>query len=243
MDRRKSLKTLLVGTFGAALVANTSCDSPTEVTPAEIDAAPKGYGMRLPHEIAHDQRIANENFFTEDELATLGILGDIIAPGGGEDPKATDTGLLEFLEFMALDQPNTHQNRLRGGLAWLNSESQHRFGGPFAEISADQRIEIVDDIAYPEEAAGTPMKIGADFFSHLRNMTLTCYFTSRQGMMGALGYQGNQANVWDGVPQEVLDKHNKAYDPKYIPLYVNQDRRSEMAQWDDDKNLLNNAAK
>ena len=244
MDRRKSLKTLLVGTVGAAIAAGTAgCDNATEVNAAEIEAAPKGYGLRLPHEIAHDQRIANEDFFTEAELNTLGILGNIIAPGREDEPKATDTGLLEFLEFMALDQPEQHQNKLRGGLAWLNHESVGRFGDQFSEITEAQQIEIVDDIAYPEEAKGTPMKYGADFFGHLRYMVVTCYFTSRDGMMGALGYQGNQANVWDGVPQEVLDKHDKSYDPKYIPLYVNQDRRSEMAQWDADKNLLNNSAK
>ncbi|OAV46195.1 gluconate 2-dehydrogenase subunit 3 family protein [Lewinella sp. 4G2] len=241
MDRRKTLKTLLAGGLGAAVVAKTtSCETPVEIE-ANIEPAAKGYGLRLPHEIAHDQRIANENFFVESELETLGILGDIIAPGEPGEPKATDTGLLEFLEFMALDQPDAHQTKLRGGLAWLNSESKQRFGAPFAKITEAQRIEIVDDIAYPEEAKDTPMEPGAEFFGHLRYMTVVCYFTSREGMMKSLGYQGNMPNVWDGVPQEVLDKHGLAYDPKYLPLYVNQDRREEMAEWDENKNLINNS--
>ena len=242
MDRRKTLKTLLAGTVGAAITAGTAgCDRAEEIPVGQIDAEPKGYGLRMPHEIAHDRRIAGEDFFTEAELTTLGILGNIIAPGEAGEPSATDTGLLEFLEFMALDQPDNHQTKLRGGLAWLNTESQRRFGAPFAEIAEAQRIEIVDDIAYPEETKGSPLEFGASFFNHLRFLTVTCYFTSREGMMGALGYQGNQPNVWDGVPQEVLDKHGKAYDPKYLPQYINQDRRSELAQWDDNKNLLNNS--
>lgn len=240
MDRRKTLKTILTGTIGASLLGTAACDNAETVNTAAIEAEPKGYGLRLPHEIAHDKRIANENFFTKDELATLGILGNIIAPGEDGEPKATDTGLEEFLEFMALDQPDQHQTKLRGGLAWLNSETVRRYGTTFAEASETERIAIVDDIAYPEAAKGTPMEYGSTFFSHLRYLTVTCYFTSKAGMMKALGYQGNVANIWDGVPQEILDKHGKSYDPKYIPLYVNQERREEMAEWDQDKNLINN---
>ncbi len=238
MDRRKTLKTLLTGTLGATLVAG--CDTSADLKTADLKAESQGYGLRLPHEIAHDKRIANESFFTEAELDTLGILGDIIAPGEPGEPKATETGLREFLEFMALDQPDEHQTRLRGGVAWINSESQRRFGKPFAEILPAEQINIVDDIAYPLEAKGTAMEFGSRFFEHLRFLTLTCYFTSKTGMMKVLGYQGNQPNVWDGVPQEVLDKHGLAHDPKYIPLYVNQDRREEIATWDENKNLLNN---
>ena len=243
MDRRKSLKTLLAGTVGAVVAgtAVSGCNTTADPNAAKIDAAPKGYGLRTPTEIAHDRRIANESFFVEDELTTLGILGNIIAPGNGDDdPAATETGLTEFLEFMALDQPDQHQTKLRGGLAWINSESQRRFGAPFREITEPQRLEIVEDIAYPEEAKDTPMEFGATFFDHLRYMTVTCYFTSQKGMMRSLGYMGNQPNVWDGVPQEVLDKHGMAYDPKYLPMYVNQDLRGEIARWDEDKNLLNN---
>ena len=239
MDRRKTLKTLLAGTVGAALVGNASgCESPTAKPVAELDAAPKGYGLRLPHEIAHDARIARESFFLDEELDTLEILANIIAPGEGDEPSASDTGVREFLEFMALDQPDQHQTKLRGGLAWVNSEAVSRFGAPFAGITEPQRIEIVEDIAYPEEAKGTPLEFGAAFFDHLRYLVVTCYFTSRPGMMKALGYQGNQPNVWDGVPQEVLDKHGMAYDPELLPKYVDQSKRDVVAQWDDDKNLI-----
>ncbi len=242
MDRRKTLKTLFAGTAIAAIAGGTtSCEQTDTVDAASVASEPTGYGLRLPHEIAHDQRIANSDFFTADELATIGILGNIIAPGEDGEPSATETGLEEFVEFMALDQPDNHQTKLRGGLAWLNIESARRFEGKtFAELSPEQRIEIVDDIAYPE-AEGTPMEVGARFFDHLRSLTLTCYFTSRKGMMDALGYQGNQPNVWDGVPEDVMAKHGMEYDPKYLPMYVNQERRAEIAQWDDDKNLLNNA--
>ena len=42
---------------------------------------------------------------------------------------------------------------------------------------------------------------------------MTGYFTSAIGIE-ELGYVGNSPNVWDGVPQDVLDDHGLAYDPK-----------------------------
>ena len=53
-----------------------------------------------------------------------------------------------------------------------------------------------------------------------------------------LGYKGNMPNVWDGVPQDVLDEHGLAYDPAWLAKCVDQSKRSELAKWDDDGNLI-----
>jgi len=126
MNRRKTLKNLLAGAAGAALLSNaTSCESPVEAGAVKAEAA--GYGLRFPHEIKHDARIAADSFFTDAEKVDLGILADIIAPGTETEPKATDTGVVDFFEFMALDLPDYYQGILRGGLGWLNIEASRRF--------------------------------------------------------------------------------------------------------------------
>ncbi|MEM9258038.1 MAG: gluconate 2-dehydrogenase subunit 3 family protein [Bacteroidota bacterium] len=238
MDRRTTLKNLLAGAAGAALISQTTgCEQPP-VEPAVVEPEAKGYGLRMPHEIKHDERIANDSFFTDAEKKDIGILADIIAPGTEEEPKATDCGIVEFFEFMALDLPDTYQGPIRGGLGWLNSEATNRFEGrDFAGLTPEERIEIVEDIAWPEEAEGTRFEVGANFFDRFRYLTLTGYFTSKEGFQ-TVGYQGNSPNVWDGVPQEVLDKHGLAYDPKYLPLYVDQSKRDIQAEWDDEMNLI-----
>ena len=235
MNRRTTLKNLLAGAAGAALLAKTTgCEAP-EVKP-EIPPPGEGYGLRFPHEVKHDQRIAADSFFTDAEKKDLGILADIITPGTPTEPKATETGVVEFMEFMALDQPEYQQGVLRGGLGWLNIEASQRFGGRhFAELTPAERIQIVDDIAYPEDAEGTRFEAGARFFDRVRYLTLTGYFTSREGIK-TIDYQGNSPNVWDGVPQEVLDKHGLAYDPNI--KYVDQSRRDIQAEWDDNMNLI-----
>lgn len=258
MDRRKSLKTLLGGAVGTALITQVGCKDPGELVPeSATEAEVKGYGLRTAYEARRDEKIRNDKFFTDFEKATIGVLADIIVPGPEGHPPATETGVVDFIEFMALDQPQ-HQE-LRGGLAWINTEASHRFGGPaFIELTPDQQLEIVDDIAYPQgielvedqeklrhndpdmdpqRAKAADLKPGVKFFDHLRFLVVTGYFTSKEGV-AYLDYQGNQANVWDGVPQEVLDKHGLAYDEKYLPLYVDQSKRNEVAEWDDNMNLL-----
>ena len=53
-----------------------------------------------------------------------------------------------------------------------------------------------------------------------------------------LGYKGNTPNVWDGVPQDVLDELGMSYDPAWLAKCVNQETRGDIAKWDDDGNLI-----
>jgi hypothetical protein len=76
------------------------------------------------------------------------------------------------------------------------------------------------------------------FFNQIKNLTLTGYYTSRVGF-DDLGYVGNIPNIWDGVPQEVLDQYDVDYDPEWLAKCIDQSTREEVAQWDEEGNLLN----
>ena len=71
----------------------------------------------------------------------------------------------------------------------------------------------------------------------MRNLTMTGYFTSKIGIED-LGYVGNYPNVWDGVPQDVLDEVGMSYDPEWIAKCVDQEKRMDIATWDEEGNLL-----
>ena len=241
MDRRKTLKTLFGGAVGTAIFTQTGCKGDDEVMPASaIEPENEGYGLRTAWEAAREERLKAEQFFSEFELETIGVLADIIVPEGEDHPKATETGVVDFIEFMAKDQPR-HQVPLRGGLAWLNAESSRRYDGKaFIEASPEERIAIVDEIAYPEvldDNPDHPMATGVRFFDDIRFLVVTGFFTSKAGV-DYLGYVGNQPNVWEGVPQEVLDQYGLAYDEELLPKYVDQERRTIIAEWDDDYNLI-----
>jgi orotate phosphoribosyltransferase-like protein len=99
---------------------------------------------------------------------------------------------------------------MRGGLRWLDVESNKRFSKNFIEITPKQRINIVDDIAYPGK---TPKHLsqGESFFTLMRNLTATGFYTSKMGIED-LEYKGNTPNQWNGVPDDVLKQYGLSYD-------------------------------
>ena len=240
MKRRDTLKTLLVGTVAGAAAASTigcKTEGGAEVGEANKEAAKEGLYGRLPHEIERDKKLFAEIYLNEHELSTIAVLCDIILPASPTAGSATEAEVPAFIEFIVKDMPH-HQLPMRGGLMWLDIESNRRFNKEFSAATNDQQIEIVEDIAYPDPDGLKPdMAPGIKFFTLMRNLTLTGYYTTRMGI-DDLGYVGNFPNTWDGVPEEVLKDHDVAYDPEWIAKCVDQSKREIIAEWDDQGNLL-----
>jgi len=239
MKRRDSLKTLLVGTVaGATLGSTIGCKTDGTATETVTNAVTNTdlYG-RVPKEIARDKKIAVEIYLNEHELTTIAVLCDIILPATAEAGSATDAEVPAFIDFIVKDIPS-HQLPIRGGLMWLDGEANRRFNKEFISCSNTEQIQIIEDIAYPDEDGKKPlMAPGIKFFNRMRNLTLTGYYTTRMGL-DDLGYTGNYANVWDGVPDEVLKDHDVEYDAEWLAKCVDQSKRMEIAEWDEAGNLL-----
>ena len=142
-----------------------------------------------------------------------------------------------FIEFMAKDIPEL-QVTLRGGLMWLDHKSNTEFEQEFKKITEPQQKQILDTIAfYDPEVPLEEQALEIQFFSLMRNLTLTGYYTSKVGIKD-LGYKGNTPNIWDGVPQDVLDQHGVAYEEAWLAKCIDQSKRGVIAQWDDKGNLL-----
>ena len=112
---------------------------------------------------------------------------------------------------------------------WLDHESNRRFDKAFKDLSEDQQIQIVDDIAYPDDVE-PEYQPGARFFSNIRNLVTTGFYTTRMGI-DDLGYVGNQPHAWDGIPDEVQQKHNKFYREEYKPRFLKTEEREEIEDW------------
>ena len=103
---------------------------------------------------------------------------------------------------------------MRGGLRWLDMQMVKRHGKAFKDCSVPEQIALVDEIAYPESAKPTMMQ-GVAFFTRMRNLTATGFYTSEMGIKD-LHYVGNRPNQWNGVPDDVLKQHGLAYTEKEI---------------------------
>lgn len=236
MKRRESLKTILLSTVGGVTLGTsaTSCQ-PEEVTPVH-PYAPGEYG-RTPEEKERDQELLEEIYLNEHELSTIAVLCDIILPATDTAGSATEAEVPAFIDFIVKDIPE-HQLPMRGGLMWLDIESNRRFNKDFITATPPEQIQLIDDIAYPDPELEKPeLGPGIAFFNLMRNLVVTGYYTTKMGL-DDLGYTGNYANVWDGVPEEVLAEHEVDYDPEWLAKCVDQSKRMDIAEWDEDGNLL-----
>lgn len=235
MDRREHLKLLLAGSVGAGLFMTSCTDEDRKISEAIINRE-NGFGYgRTEEEKEYDRRLHSTTFFTDSEIEMIEILADIIIPADEESGSATDAGVPDFIEFMMKDMPQL-QVPTRGGLMWLNNECNKRFDKIFTECSELQRLELIDDIAWPDEA-DPDMMFGVRFFNRMRDLVSTGFFTSRIGVE-YLGYKGNTPGFWDGVPEDVLHKHGFTYDQKTLDECIKAEDRYRIAEWDDDANLI-----
>ncbi|MEO0331752.1 MAG: gluconate 2-dehydrogenase subunit 3 family protein [Bacteroidota bacterium] len=224
---------MLIGSLAGGLVASGCAPEETAeqvATPAETDA----YGRTEPEKL-RDKMLMEAEFFTEAEVGTIATLCDLILPATSDFGSATDAGVHEFIAFIAKDITD-HQLPLRGGMMWLNHRASKKFGSVFTECSEAQQKELLDEIAYPDKASPEAEQ-GVAFFNRMRNLTLTGYYTSKMGIE-ELGYQGNRPNVWDGVPDDILKEHGMAYDEEWLAKCVDQEKRTVVAEWDEDGNLI-----
>lgn len=233
MNRRENLKLLFTGSVGAGLLL-TGCE-PEQVAVQNQVIAGGTPGGRTEEEKLRDAQLLSEKFFTEEEFKKLNTLVDIILPAGEDSPSASDLKVPDFMEFMMKDQPNM-QTPMRGGLMWLDFEADELFGKPFNQLSKEEVIQIVELVAWPDKAA-PEYAGGVRWFNMLRNLTCSGYFSTEAGWK-YMGYVGNQPNVWDGVPQNVLDKHGLSNPEKYMSIFLKPEDRGTVAVWDDEGNLI-----
>jgi len=230
MDRRKSIKALLVGGVSTGVLVE-ACNTAEEKKPeqqadaqaSEKDLNPSGYN-RMKEELAHEKGVrAQTTFFTPEEMATITILGDIIIPKDDISGSASEAKVPEFIEYIVKDMPE-HQTPMRGGLRWLDMQCLNRYDKAFKDCDSKQQMEVVDDIAWPERAKDKPwLTQGVAFFNLMRNLTATGFYTTQIGYKD-IGYVGNVPNQWNGVPQDVLKQHGLAYTEKELKECVSFDK-------------------
>ncbi len=234
MDRRESIKTMLIGALGTGALLNGCAPAKAERTKLQDIYDFSSYG-RTAEEKQRDADLFAENFFTDHQFETVAVLCDLILPATDTAGSASDAHVPAFIDFMVKDAPSW-QDDFQIGITWLDAYSKQKFGYDFVLLTRDQQMEIIEEIAYPDKATEVTQP-GVDFYREIRNITLTGYYTTQMGW-DDLGYVGNRPNVWDGVPEEVLKKHGLEYEPEWLAKCVDQSKRDVTAEWDEDGNLI-----
>ena len=205
MDRRDSIKALVLGTVSAGVLLEACKNTNTTVSEVNMDD-------RMQEEKDYLVKVkAQPDFFDAQEMATITVLADIIMPKDAVSGSATDAKVPEFIEFIVKDMPD-HQVPMRGGLRWLDLHCYKKHEKAFVDLTKPQQLEIVDEIAYPNKAKPEVAQ-GVSFFNKIRDLVTTGFYTSEIGVKD-LGYMGNVPNQWNGVPDEVLTKMRGRFEIK-----------------------------
>jgi len=201
LNRRDALK--MIGLMAAAPTFAVSC-TPSEDT---------GYSEQLEESRSAQQRPGPDyerQFFTDHEFETVRMLADYVIPADEQSGSATDARVPEFIDSVMADEMlwteterKERQTAMRGGLAWLDYQCLERYDNAFVDCADTQRRELLDLIAWPEQAP-PEMQAGVEFFNSFRDLTASGFFSSKMGVKD-LGYIGNTyVEEWTGCPDEVL---------------------------------------
>jgi hypothetical protein len=129
-------------------------------------------------------------FFPAHAYQTLRSICQTIIPPDEQAGGALEAGAPEFIDLLTSEN-REYQMTLGGGLAWLDLTCNDRYGKVFLECAGVEQKELLDQIAYRENAAkDAALGPGVKFFSLLRDLTTDGFFTSEIGIK-YLEYIGN----------------------------------------------------
>jgi hypothetical protein len=204
LSRRHALK-WLTGTVAAPMALSAA--------PGETEPAPPAHLARYTmHDPDYTKSATGpwDRVMTPEELKTTTALADLLLPKDANGPAASEVGVPEFInEWISAPYDTQREDGevVRGGLAWLNTESFRRHEKRFDELTLDQQSGIADDIC--DQAKAKPEhSIGAAFFAKFRQLCLGGYYT-HSSTWKQLGYVGNISlgGPYPGVPQDVIEKY------------------------------------
>lgn len=199
MNRRDTLKLMAAASVGISIPGCTR---------ESLDQAADRVAAIGSAELATREPVA----LTPEEYKTVTMLVDYIIPADDRSGSASEAGVPAFIDFILEDSLSTTREIVtpfRGGLALFERTCFERYGARFADASEQERIEMLDLVAYPNDVAPDMERL-ANWFSTLRDLTASGFFSSRMGVSD-LGYQGNTAHDWDGCPQDSLDHLGVSY--------------------------------
>ena len=234
MDRRDSIKSIMLGSIGFGVLFE-GCVPGVSSEDVKKTISKFQYG-RTDKELAYDKKLFSIQCFSKKEMKSITQLCNLILPPN-EFGSIEDAEVPELIEFMAKDIPG-YEIPIKDGLLMLDKISKQKNSMVFIDCNEIEQKKILDQMAFPDpDMSSSEQKEEVKWFSLMRNLTMTGYYTSKVGIE-ELGYVGNTPNVWDGVPQDVLDQYGLSYDQDWINKCIDQSKRNETAVWDDQGNLI-----
>jgi len=140
-------------------------------------------------------------FLDDHQNETLIAIGDILIPAT-DTPGATEAFVNRFIDQVLAVETHDAQRNFLDSLAFLDGEAFARHRAAFVYLTAEQRTELVNFMAYPHTLETWDETVpgayrGHAHFAILKDWVSRVYYSSAVGMR-ALGYTGSPGGVFEG---------------------------------------------
>lgn len=177
VNRRDALRAMAAG-VGAAASALWVCDL---TALAEQHAVHAHLLATTPQGAAWTPAVLSRQ-----QLTTVGTLVELIIPTT-DTPGAKAALVDRYVDGVLSTASAATRDRFLDGLTWLDARSQALFAAPFGGATPEQQIDLLTRLSVDgsqEDAAGV------QFFTAIKSMTITGYYTTEIGLRQELGNDG-----------------------------------------------------
>ena len=178
VTRRDALRTMgasVVGAASALWVNDLSVLAQQQAAHAHLLAVTQqGVGAWTPAVLSSPQ------------LQTVGTLVELIIPTTGT-PGAKAALVDRFVDSVLTTASPAVRDRFLTGLDWLDRRSTALFNVPFDRASPEQQTDLLTRLS---REPSTEDAAGVQFFTAIKSMTITGYYTSEIGLRQELGDDG-----------------------------------------------------
>ena len=199
VDRRTTLAWL--GAVGIAVPTAAAAQSPDgrpEERPVPPGRPGKGYGTDPA--LVKPKPAPWPRTLSKAQLQTAALLCDFILPASADAPSANALGVPDFIdEWISAPYPSQAADRpvIVDGLAWVEGESQARFGKTLFDSAPADRVALLTGLTV--RPAGSAAQAPHAFFRRFRSLTVGAYYTTQPGFKD-IGYIGNVVRLADPGP-------------------------------------------
>lgn len=153
--------------------------------------------------------IFSEPDFSPEKIAFLDEVGETILPTTASSPGAKAAQIGEFMRVIVTDcYEENDQKIFMEGVAKINEKSEQDFGKNFLDLSAEDKLALLNGINEEMNTYNETKKEGDPnhYFSLIKQLTLWGYFTSEVGSTKALNYLPLPGKYEGCIPYQKGDK-------------------------------------
>ena len=184
MDRRQALKglSLILGSVSTLPVFNglsaESLLAQGQTIHDHID--------RKAQKATAETGLGSPAFLNPHQDETVAVISELIIPQTAT-PGARAAKVNQFIDLFLSHGEAEFQKEFVEGLAWIDRRSEELFQNVFIKATPQQQSELLTRMSADDS---TEDSVGTIFFQRIKGLTVFGYYTSKEGLVEELGYQG-----------------------------------------------------